>query len=140
MSDDTKRGLYRKFYVQRLAPEDMGPDVIGLHLSAIELHPNQPKALACGCREAGCPHTPMARTRTRIAHPPPKHGACHYYVLDLDHDRFAGPALRAYADACALDFPELAKDIRLMLPLAIEESSAPRSPSSGDAGKGDGTT
>ncbi len=41
-----------------------------------------------------------------------KHAQCEYYVLDLEHDRFAGPALSAYADACEATHPELARDLR----------------------------
>ncbi len=93
MADDTKRGLYRKFYVQRLSEQDATDD--RLHLT--------------DC--AGCPVTPS-----------PKHASCRYFVLDLEHDRFAGPALRAYAYACALDFPKLAADIRAMLPLDVERT------------------
>lgn len=44
-----------------------------------------------------------------------KHAACDYFVLDLVHDRFARPALRAYADACEKDFPHLARDLRKRL-------------------------
>lgn len=38
-----------------------------------------------------------------------KHYGCEYFVLDIDHDKFAIPALRAYAEA---EFPLLAADIR----------------------------
>jgi len=41
-----------------------------------------------------------------------KHQRCAYYVLDLNHDKFAVPALAAYAKACAKEYPELAKDLR----------------------------
>ncbi len=40
-----------------------------------------------------------------------KHENCAYYVLDLNHDRYAVAALEAYANACRLDYPELAGDI-----------------------------
>lgn len=43
--------------------------------------------------------------------PGEKHDGCSYFVLDLDHDRFAVPALKAYAEACRKDFPDLARDI-----------------------------
>ncbi len=43
-----------------------------------------------------------------------KHHGCHYFILDLDHDPFAVPALRAYADACRSEFPLLAADLRLV--------------------------
>lgn len=45
-----------------------------------------------------------------------KHETCRYHVLDLEHDRFAGPALRAYADACEAEYPDLARDLRAMFP------------------------
>lgn len=40
-----------------------------------------------------------------------KHHGCEYFVLDLNHDQFAPAALRAYAFACAKDFPALAHDL-----------------------------
>lgn len=40
-----------------------------------------------------------------------KHEHCSYYVLDLEHDDFALPALRAYAKACRKTHPALADDI-----------------------------
>jgi hypothetical protein len=41
-----------------------------------------------------------------------KHKDCTYYVLDLDHDRFAIPALKAYVKACKKEYPDLAKDLK----------------------------
>lgn len=40
-----------------------------------------------------------------------KHESCAYFVLDLEHDPFAIPALKAYAKACRKMHPGLAKDI-----------------------------
>lgn len=40
-----------------------------------------------------------------------KHDMCAYFVLDLRHDTFSVPALRAYAVACAEEFPALAADL-----------------------------
>ena len=40
-----------------------------------------------------------------------KHERCAYFVLDLEHDQFAIPALKAYAKACSEQYPELADDI-----------------------------
>jgi hypothetical protein len=37
-----------------------------------------------------------------------KHHDCEYFVLDLTHDPFAIPAIRAYADACKEEFGVLA--------------------------------
>jgi hypothetical protein len=41
-----------------------------------------------------------------------KHRNCQYFVLDLDHDKFAVPALEAYARACLAEFPALAADLQ----------------------------
>lgn len=41
-----------------------------------------------------------------------KHDGCRYFVLDLSHDPHAIPALRAYAESCAKDYPALAADAR----------------------------
>ena len=40
-----------------------------------------------------------------------KHDGCAYFVLDLTHDPFAAPAIRAYASACAGTYPALAADL-----------------------------
>lgn len=40
-----------------------------------------------------------------------KHENCEYFVLDMIHDKFARPAIAAYAEACKADFPELADDL-----------------------------
>ena len=34
-----------------------------------------------------------------------------YFVIDRDHDRFAGPAMRAYAEAARVEYPALARDL-----------------------------
>jgi hypothetical protein len=47
--------------------------------------------------------------------PGQKHERCMYYVLDLEHDKHARAALKAYAESCAKDYPELARDLREML-------------------------
>ena len=42
-----------------------------------------------------------------------KHWGCAYFVLDLDHDPHAIPAIRAYADSCERDgYAALARDLR----------------------------
>ena len=41
-----------------------------------------------------------------------KHSGCEYFVLDLDHDLYAWPALEAYALACGEEYPALAADLR----------------------------
>ena len=35
-----------------------------------------------------------------------------YFVLDIEHDKYALPAMRAYADAVQDEFPELAQRVR----------------------------
>lgn len=40
-----------------------------------------------------------------------KHDGCEYFVLDWKHDKFAIPAARAYAAACAAEYPSLAVDL-----------------------------
>jgi hypothetical protein len=47
-----------------------------------------------------------------------KHHGCEYFVLDLSHDPFAPPALRAYAAACAAEYPALAADLRTIAAVA----------------------
>ncbi len=44
--------------------------------------------------------------------PGEKHHGCDYFVLDLTCDPHAAPALRAYADSCEADYPQLAADLR----------------------------
>lgn len=44
-----------------------------------------------------------------------KHEKCAYFVLDLEHDEFAIPALKAYAKACKKSFPKLAKDLQQII-------------------------
>lgn len=52
----------------------------------------------------------VARTDGKSA-PGAKHHGCRYYVLDLDHDPHALPALRAYAESARIDHPALARDL-----------------------------
>jgi hypothetical protein len=44
-----------------------------------------------------------------------KHEQCAYFVLDLEHDEFAIPALEAYASAADKTHPALARDIRAVI-------------------------
>lgn len=44
--------------------------------------------------------------------PGEKHSGCRYFVLDLDHDPHAAPALKAYAESCESEYPNLAADLR----------------------------
>lgn len=43
--------------------------------------------------------------------PGEKHENCSYFVLDLTHDNHAIPALRAYAESCKAEYPELSGDL-----------------------------
>ncbi len=43
--------------------------------------------------------------------PGEKHENCQYFVLDLDHDPHALPALEAYANSCRGAYPALADDL-----------------------------
>jgi hypothetical protein len=54
-----------------------------------------------------------------------KHDACDYFVLDMVHDVHAYAAIRAYADACAEDYPALARDLRAKY-LATHFMDSPR--------------
>lgn len=47
----------------------------------------------------------------RIGGTPHKHDDCLFFVLDLEHDKFALPALLAYAEACKEEYPRLQQDI-----------------------------
>lgn len=47
--------------------------------------------------------------------PGKKHYGCRYFVLDLDHDPFAKPALEAYREACQSEYPKLADDLERIL-------------------------
>lgn len=44
--------------------------------------------------------------------PGQKHDGCEYFILDLDHDKNAVPALEAYAASCEAEYPLLASDLR----------------------------
>jgi len=43
--------------------------------------------------------------------PGEKHHKCRYFVLDVDHDEYALPALKAYAKACKEEYPQLTQDL-----------------------------
>lgn len=45
-----------------------------------------------------------------------KHYGCRYFVLDLTHDEHAPVAMRAYAAACRVTHPQLARDIEVEYP------------------------
>lgn len=50
--------------------------------------------------------------------PTKKHERCTYFVLDLEHDENALPALKAYVKSCKKKRPQLAKDLQWMIQLA----------------------
>ena len=53
----------------------------------------------------------VSRTDGADQKPGDKHFNCVYFVLDISHDKFAGPALKAYAEACRKELPELSADL-----------------------------
>ena len=71
----------------------------------------------------------VRRMDGRDTTPLDKHYNCFYFVLDLDHDPFAIPALSAYADACEAAYPKLAADLR--------EIVAKTPPTTSDKGDGE---
>ncbi|KKK78429.1 hypothetical protein LCGC14_2843660 [marine sediment metagenome] len=44
-----------------------------------------------------------------------KHCGCEYFVLDLSCDKYAIPALKAYAESCQNEYPRLAYDLNSKL-------------------------
>lgn len=65
--------------------------------------------------------------------PGAKHDRCNYFVLDITHDPFAIPALKAYADACRKEYPNLAADLdslvngNPLMPYRTQMEPGPRS-------------
>lgn len=53
-----------------------------------------------------------------------KHELCAYFVLDLEHDEYAIPALKAYAKACKATHPDLAKDLLALVEADRAEQAA----------------
>ena len=76
--DDKKRGLYRRYRVDRL------DDVLG------------------------------------------KHNDCLFFVLDLDHDPHAIPAIIAYIESCEADYPVLAADLAIQVLKRLPKGSLER--------------
>ena len=61
-------------------------------------------------------HEKFIVTRTDgSSEPGGKHEECSYFVLDLDHDPHAIPALAAYAESCEASHPMLARDLRAII-------------------------
>ena len=73
----------------------------------------------------------VRRTDGTDQHPGDKHFNCVYFVLDISHDKFAGPALAAYADACEAELPELAKDLRDLVKVNRMETGLDEDPHPG---------
>lgn len=64
-----------------------------------------------GDRTRGLYEKFMVERRDGSSDPGGKHEDCEYYVLDLTHDKYAVPALRAYAEHCNEEYPLLAADL-----------------------------
>lgn len=52
----------------------------------------------------------------KLDDPTGRHNRCFHFVLDLTHDPYAIPAIRAYADACRGKYPVLARDLDTFKP------------------------
>ncbi len=51
-----------------------------------------------------------------------RHYGCPYFVLDMEHDPFAVPALKAYAKACRADgYEKLADDLDAYVEMKADE-------------------
>lgn len=50
-----------------------------------------------------------------------KHFGCWHYVLDINHDPYALPALAAYAEACKNEYPLLSKDLEQLVRIKKQE-------------------
>ena len=61
-----------------------------------------------------------------------KHHGCTYFVLDVDHDPCARPALAAYAAACESTHPTLAADLRTKWGVVPAPQPAPATQQAGD--------
>ena len=54
-----------------------------------------------------------------------RHHGCAYWVIDLDHDKHATAALRAYAIDCKKTHPELSKDLIARFGESVQASAEP---------------
>lgn len=52
-----------------------------------------------------------------------RHHNCIYFVIDTIHDKYAIPALSAYAKACSNEYPSLSADLKKLI--SIMEISEP---------------
>ena len=71
----------------------------------------------------------MVRRADGTDAPGGKHDGCAYFVLDLTHDPYAGPALRAYVKACRAEYPLLAADLQ-----SLADGNPPMRPVAKDTG------
>lgn len=62
----------------------------------------------------------------KLNDPTGKHDRCFHFVLDLTHDPYAIPAIRAYADACRGKYPLVARDLDSFKPLPPPLPKPPR--------------
>lgn len=53
-----------------------------------------------------------------------KHEHCQYFVLDVTHDKFAIPALRAYAEACAVEYPVLSVELQTLVSARLKAAES----------------
>lgn len=63
---------------------------------------------------------------TRVHDPEGKHKDCKYFVLDLDHDPHALPALIAYIESCEGEYPVLAADLAIQVMKRTENPPVPQ--------------
>ncbi len=63
----------------------------------------------------------------KVDDPTGKHDKCFHFVLDLTHDPYAIPAIRAYADACRGRYPLLAKDLDTFKPVTTTKTGKTKS-------------
>ncbi len=54
-----------------------------------------------------------------------RHQNCEYFILDLNHDPFAMPAIKAYAEACRSEYPLLADDLMRIHEEETQEKTGP---------------
>jgi hypothetical protein len=67
---------------------------------------------AMGDRDRGLYRKFEIRRADGSSEPGKKHAGCEYFVLDLNHDKFAIPAIQAYAEACEDEYPSLSRDLK----------------------------
>ena len=87
-------------------------------------------ATVCGLRGAVCEKEPDKEKGLyakyyvkRLNDDAGKHKNCEFFVLDWQHDKFAIPAMAAYANACENEYPQLTRDIRAKIKQYESEQS-----------------